>query len=184
MKKKLLLGAMVFALGMTFLSSCTTTRQTISTKNYLYTVGSVNYAIESLGYNLSGTSSDQKNEVYVAAISYSTETGYGSAMNNDYYWYDTYRFTDSVNNTASYQVKYKYSKDDKGGYYVSNVSLAGCDCSNPKDYSKICGYDGVAKQLNYIENDQVSTFDDDAATYTLTYSLILIGCCVPLLFLL
>lgn len=168
-------------LTVVLLASCTTTRQTISTTNYLREVGKVNSSIESLGYTLSGTSSDQKNEVYVSAISYSTQTGYGSAMQNNYYWYDTYRFSDRENNTASYQVKYKYSVDDKGGYYVSNVSLAGCDCSNPKDYNTICGYGGVTKSLNHIEKDQVSTFDDNAGTYVLVYSIILGGGLIAIL---
>lgn len=182
MKGKALFGVILFTLGM--MTACTTTRQTISPTNFLSNVHGVSESIESMGYKQSGTSSDQRNEVYVAATSYSTTTGFGSAMGNDYYWYDTYRFTDSTNNTASYQIKYKCAKDNKGKLFVSNVCLAGCDCSNPYDYNKICGHKGVTERINNIKSDQVSTFDDDNATIILTCSLILVGCCIPFLFLL
>ena len=173
MKKLFLLGVMVYVFSM--MTSCTISKQTVSPIKYLSTVDTVNASIESLGFSLSGTSSDQKNEVYVSDVSYSTQTGYGSAMNNRYYWYDTYRFTDSANNTVGYQVKYKYDRDDRGQYYISNVSVVGCDCSNPNYYKRICGDFGVTKQLNHIEKDQTSTFDDDAATLICIGFIILAG---------
>lgn len=149
------------------MTSCTTTKQTISADSYLREIETVNESLESMGYSLYGTSSDQKNEVYVSAISYNSQTGYGSAMNNDYYWYDTYRFADSANNTASYQVKYKYGKDDRDKLYVTNVSVVGCDCSNKKDYSTICGEYGAINNLNHLKSDQISVFNDSGATAVL-----------------
>lgn len=166
------------------MSSCTTTMQTISTSNYLGEIDKVNNSLVSMGYKLSGKTHDEKNEVYVSSISYSTKSGYGSAMNNDYYWYDTYRFTDDKNNTASYQVKYKCRKDDREGVYVSNVSVMGCDCSDTRDYNHICGVYGITNALNYIEKDQVSTFDDHVANYLLGYTIGIglgIIICIPLL---
>lgn len=166
---------MACALALMFMTSCTTTMQTISTTAYFSAINEVNQSIESLGYSLTGTSSDQRNEVYVSATSYSTEAGFSSAMNNNYYWYDTYRFTDRDNNTASYQVKYKGSRDDRGIYYVTNVSVVGCDCSDMNDYNTICGYYGKTKKLNNIKKDQVSIFNDDAGSYALGYLLGVIG---------
>ncbi|MBQ4420790.1 MAG: hypothetical protein II878_04525 [Bacteroidales bacterium] len=181
MKKYYLFIAIPIAL---LLSSCTTSRPTISTDSYRSELHYVNSTIESLGYNLSGTSSDKKNEVYVYATSYSTQTGYGTAMNNNYYWYDTYRFTDSTNNTVSYKVKYKYGKDNKDEYYVENVSVVECDCTKEKDYERACGRYGVVKNLNFIKNDQTSTFSDDAGTVLLVTSLLLAAEVVVLLLLL
>lgn len=159
-----IIGAMC---GFVLMASCTTSKQTISTSTYQREIETVNESLESMGYYLSGTSSDQKNEVYVSAVSYSSQTGYGSAMDNDYYWYDTYRFTDSANNTASYQVKYKLGKDDRDKQYVTNVSVVGCDCSNKKDYATVCGKYGAINSLNYLKNDQVSVFNDSGATWGL-----------------
>ncbi|MBR1517039.1 MAG: hypothetical protein IJ620_02695 [Bacteroidales bacterium] len=181
MKRLLLYLVVIVPIALT---SCTTTMQTISTSNYLGEIDKINSNLFSMGYKLSGKTHDEKNEVYVSSISYSTDYGYGSAMDNDYYWYDTYRFIDDKNNTASYQVKYKCRRDDRDGIYVSNVSITRCDCSDTQDYSRICGAYGITNALNYIENDQVSTFDDDAANYLLGYAIGLgLGfiICIPLL---
>lgn len=156
-----------------FMMGCTTSKHTINPATYSNKIESVNKSIESLGYHLSGTSSDQKNEVFVAATSYSTQAGYGSAMKNDYFWYDSYRFVDSLNNTVSYTVKYKYNKDIRDSFYVSNVSVVGCDCSKAKDYNQVCGQDGVTKKINRIDNDQISKFNDSAGTLVLVLSIIL-----------
>lgn len=155
------------------MTACTTSRQTISTSTYLNEIGDVNKSIEQLGYKLSGTSSDQKNEVYVSATSYSTQTGYGSAMGNDYYWYDTYRFLDSLNNTVSYQVKYKFGKDKNDVNYISGVSVIDCNCSNVKDYNVICKNPVGVRKLNNIKNDQVSTFKDNSSTVALIWSVVI-----------
>ena len=164
--KRLLSTATVCALGMLFLASCTISRPTISEKSFYRELDNVNQSIELLGYSLSGSYSDLINDVYVSDTYFSSETGYSTEMKNDYYWYDTYRFTDSIGNNVSYQIKYKgkSAQDSRGVYYVSDVRLVGCDCSNTKDYKAVCGPGGATNRLNLIENDQVSTFRNDAGT--------------------
>ena len=175
MKKLFLIVAIVFSVAM--MTACRTTIQTISPTKYANEVDAVNKAIGALGYHLSGTSSDEKNEVYVSSVFYDNSTGYSnSEMKNNYWWYDTYRFTDSAHNTASYQIKYQSSTDSKGAYYISNVSLIWCDCSNPDDYSKICGDSGYTKSFKDIDNDQESSFVDRGLITAC--SVILVSCVV------
>lgn len=174
--KKVISRMMVCALGVLLLASCTISRQTISEKKFFQEIDDVNQSIELLGYHLSGTSSDVRNDLYVSDTWFSTETGYSTEMKNDYYWYDSYRFMDSTNNIVSYQIKYKGkgTQDAKGVYYVSDVSLVGCDCTNTKDYNAVCGPRGVTNRLNFVENDQVSTFRNDAGTVFLAIGGVLV----------
>lgn len=104
------------------------------------------------------------NDVYVSSAFDDSDDG--PELKNNYNWYDTYRFTDSIGNTVSYQIKYKNkgAQDARGVYYVSNVSLVGCECSNTKDYKAVCGPSGATNRLNLIENDQVSTFRNNMGT--------------------
>lgn len=164
--KRILSNTVAYVLGMLLLASCTTSRPTISEKTFYRELDAVNQSIDSLGYRLSGSYSDVINEVYVSDTYFSSETGYSAEMKNDYNWYDTYRFTDSVGNTVSYQIKYKGkgAQDARGVYYVSDVRLVGCDCSNTKDYKSVCGPGGATNRLNLIQNDQVSTFKNVAGT--------------------
>lgn len=162
--KRLLISATAYALGLLFLAGCTTSRPTISERTFFREIDAVNQSLDSLGFQLSGTYSDMLNDVYVSSAFVDSEDG--PELKNDYYWYDTYRFTDSIGNTISYQIKYKNkgSQDARGVYYVSNVSLVGCDCSNAKDYKAVCGPSGATNRLNLIENDQVSTFRNNTGT--------------------
>jgi hypothetical protein len=167
MKKKIFAAMAAGLLGMTFLSSCSVSVPTVSVTKLASVIGDVDDELGTMGYKITGKSSDLRNEVYVAATSYTSKAGYSTALGNDYYLYDTYTYTDGENNTASYKMKYQFGEDDNGKSYVVNVSVVGCETSNPKDYGKICGYDGAVKKLNRIDSDQVSVLYDEDATLLL-----------------
>lgn len=62
---------------------------------------------------------------------------------------DTYYFADSLGNTMEYAVFYKTKKDD----YVWDSELCGCKTSNPDDFEKFCGDDGVTKPIKELPVD-------------------------------
>ncbi len=65
---------------------------------------------------------------------------------------DTYHFADSLGNAMDYSVNYK-TQDD----YVYAVELCGCKTSNPNDFERFCGDDGVSKPIKELPQDQEIT---------------------------
>lgn len=158
---------LLLALTAILLASCTTTRLTISPEQYVQKVADVQRSLADMGYGLTGTASNENNEIYVAGTSYSNTSGYGTAMGNDYSWHDTYTFADPQGHTASFEVKYRLLADDIPAPYVSGVEILQCGCSNPQDYNRICGTNGIVRTLGHIEPDQQSVFNDYSTGATL-----------------
>ena len=63
---------------------------------------------------------------------------------------DTHHFLDSMGNTADVSIRYFEQKNQDGVY---EVELCGCITSNPEDVDKICGKDGVVKQMKELPKD-------------------------------
>lgn len=106
-----------------------------------------------LGFYLNGSNTNTRNETVVTGVSYSN-SGYGTAMDNNYITQDTYRFADSIGNTMNYSVSYQAKQTQEGISYVERVELCGCETSNPKDYEKLCGNESAVKQINELPLDQ------------------------------
>ena len=63
--------------------------------------------LNDLGYHQNGVSLDTKNELVVTGVSYSSTTGYGTRMNNNYVYNDRYSFVNSEGNTIEFTVSYQ-----------------------------------------------------------------------------
>lgn len=144
----------MFASVALLFASCTITQPVTSRSRFDKTVNEVKSDLARQGYAPSGSSSDTKNNVYVEGTSYSKYTGYGSKMANDYVTTDTYRFTHEDGSTMSFTVSYKAKQDKtKGLVYVTEVSTAGCETSNAKQYDALCGSNSPIKKIDSIAQD-------------------------------
>lgn len=80
--KKQKLVIFLFA-SATLLTGCGSTYSVTSKSMFNKTVNEVKADLAKQGYNLSGSNTETKNNVYVEGTSYSRYAGYGSKMTND-----------------------------------------------------------------------------------------------------
>lgn len=66
---------------------------------------------------------------------------------------NTYHFIDSLGNKMSYSVYYAMWVDKKGDY-VYYSELCGCETSNPNDFERLCGDEGVLGKIKELPKDQ------------------------------
>lgn len=152
MKKQRLL--MILIASAATLMSCTITHPVTSRSTFDSTVNEVKSDLAKQGYAPSGSNTETKNNVYVESTSYSKYTGYGSKMANDFVTTDTYRFTHEDGSTMSFSVSYKSNQDaSKGLVYVTEVSTAGCETSNAKQYDILCGNNSPVKKIDKLPQD-------------------------------
>lgn len=164
------------------IASCTSTMNVTSFEQYNRNIESVKSDLASKGYTLSGQNQESSSNTVVTGVSYSTYTGYGTAMDNDHYTYDTYTFSNTNGDFAEISLKYRgrYSSYSDMNY-MQTVELLGCKTSKSSDYNKICGYDSAVKPYlsNMYKDANVEVYDENK-----TYLLILLLTCVtPLLLL-
>ena len=88
---------------------CSSPYSVTSSDFFAKEVVKANSEIIEMGYQLSGTETNTKNNLYVKGTSYTPVSGYGTAMGNDFVAIDKYKFTDSKGNTMSYTVSYTVS---------------------------------------------------------------------------
>lgn len=142
MKNLLLLALCLF-----FFSACTTKRYVTSKESFKKTTDQIEKELGNWGLSIVGEKTETKNEVSVDGVSFSPKTGYGSAMQNNYWTYGEYTFTDSENNEVIYSLKYEEGID-----FVGKVEVIGC--SAKKNYDEICGQNGVVKSnINNMNNN-------------------------------
>lgn len=175
------------AIATTFMfSSCTTTHTVTSKITFENAKNIIETNLNQNGYNLNGESHDEKNELVSTGVSYSKYSGYGSAISNDYYQFDTYKFCDTAGNTMDYTVKYKVGIADEGYNYVDYIQVVGCNTSKSSDYDKLCnGNYSPSRTFSNLPKDSHKTTTDANATYTaitVITILALIASCIPLLF--
>ncbi len=183
MKKIMFLS---IALAGVALTSCTSSIPVTSVSEYNSNIQAMKSGLSEHGYYLSGIKNENGNNPYVAATSYSTQTGYGTKMENDYYTITTYNFANSEGDNAEILLKYRarYSSYSDCNYYET-VSLIGCNTSKSADYQKICGsYAPVQRNVGNMQKDIDVDVYDEGKSYSLLLLLTLLGSCAPLLFLL
>lgn len=143
--------ALILSLALSFVATgCYTTQGVVSNSMYENSRNQVASNMEANGYILSGENHEEKNEMVVTGQSYSKYTGYGTKMDNDFYSYDTYKYSNQEGDNAEYTVKYKGLVDDNGGYALSSVQVLGCKTSKAADYEKLCS--GNSSPSNVIGN--------------------------------
>ena len=70
---------------------------------------------------------------------------------------DTYHFADSLGNKMDYSVYYSVGVLFKKRESISYSELCGCETSDPNDYERLCGNDGVLKPIKELPKDQNDT---------------------------
>ena len=125
--------------------SCGTTVKVTSQKALNESITKCNRDLSEAGFRMTGNTFDDKNDLYVEGVSYSTQTGYGTAMGNSYSVRQTYSFATEDNRTLTYTVSYKPHTDYV--HYVTDVSIVGCNASNSNDYRRYCGEVAKITQL-------------------------------------
>lgn len=168
------------------LTSCTSTLTVTSIEQYNESIQMVSKDFSNAGYELSGHKNERSSNTIVTGVSYSTHTGYGTAMDNDVFNYETYTFSNTNGDIAEISLKYRerYSEYSEKNY-LETVELLGCSASKSSDYNKICGSASRTKQLlgNMQRDIDVSVYDK-GKTEMLGYSILLVVCLLPLLLLL
>lgn len=164
------------------ITSCTTTYNVTSFEEYNKNIEMVKSDLAGKGYNLSGHNRETLSNAVVTGTSFSTKSGYGTEMANDYYTYDTYSFSNEKGDIAEISLKYRtgyadYSKTN----YLATVELLGCKTSKASDYDKICGDNSSVKPLlSDVKRDlDVKVYDLEAAILVVVSFVI----CSPLLIL-
>ena len=164
------------------ITSCTTTYNVTSFEEYNKNIEMVKSDLAGKGYNLSGHNRETLSNAVVTGTSFSTKSGYGTEMANDYYTYDTYSFSNEKGDIAEISLKYRtgyadYSKTN----YLATVELLGCKTSKASDYEKICGDNSSVKPLlSDVKRDlDVKVYDLEAAILVVVSFVI----CSPLLIL-
>ena len=147
------------------ITSCTTTEKVISFEEYNKNIEMVKSDLSDKGYGLSGHNRETLSNAVVTGTSFSTKSGYGTEMANDYYTYDTYSFSNEKGDIAEISLKYRtgyadYSKTN----YLATVELLGCKTSKASDYEKICGDNSSVKPLlSDVKRDlDVKVYDNGA----------------------
>lgn len=147
------------------ITSCTTTYNVTSFEEYNKNIEMVKSDLSDKGYGLSGHNRETLSNAVVTGTSFSTKSGYGTEMANDYYTYDTYSFSNEKGDIAEISLKYRtgyadYSKTN----YLATVELLGCKTSKASDYDKICGDNSSVKPLlSDVKRDlDVKVYDNGA----------------------
>ena len=158
------------------ITSCTISHPVTTRGTFDKTVDEIKSDLAKRGYAPSGSSTETKNNVYVEGTSYSKYTGYGSKMANDFVTTDTYRFTHDDGSTMSFSVSYKAMQDASNGLvYVTEVSTAGCETSNAKQYDLLCGSNSPVNKINTMSQDASIQKTDILSTTLLVTGLTLLG---------
>ena len=164
------------------ITSCTTTERVISFEEYDKNIEMVKSDLADKGYGLSGHNRETLSNAVVTGTSFSTQTGFGTAMCNDYYTYDTYSFSNEKGDIAEISLKYRTGYADyKKTNYLTTVELLGCKTSKASDYDKICGDNSSVKPLlSDVKRDlDVKVYDNKSTFAVVVFAL----CCIPLLIL-
>ena len=133
------------------LSSCMDTKYVTKKTTLDKTVDSVKALMGYEGYYPTGFFTKSTNEMEVVGVSYTSKTGFGTAMKNNYVTQDTYTFADSLGNSASYSMFYALDRREN----VVKAGLCGCETSNPQDYDKVCG---SISQMDWMPNSDSIKF--------------------------
>lgn len=162
-KVNILLGSCLLFL----LSSCYNTYNVTSYSDHYIEILNAQNELAKMGYELAGEDTRTDNNVYVSSVSYSTTSGYGTAMNNDYMTTDTYTFRNDEGNTMNYSVSYKLHRSADSILYVTNVSVPQCETSKPSEYTRLCGYGSPIRGITQVPNNTRIKEDDTVANYIL-----------------
>ena len=148
------------------MSSCTTTYPVTSKALLDQALNHVAIELKKDGYYLAGSSTDTKNDVRITGQSYSNYSGYGTRLDNNYITSDTYRFADTIGNSMNFTVSYKKLKLNNGLIFVTNLQVKGCETSNVKEYTNLCGSNSPIKRLDNLPHDTSVSLYDANKTYT------------------
>ena len=156
-------------------SSCMDTKYVTKKSTFDQVISQVSDEMSQQGFNLSGSSSETKNDLIVLRTSYTEEGGYGTELANNYVTRDTYRFTNAIGHSMSYTVSYLLRETKKGEQYVDAAEIAACEVSDPSDYEKMCGSNSPIYQVNAMEKDQMIKVRNGRKTFYLASGLTLGG---------
>lgn len=104
-------------------SSCMDTKYVTKKSTFDHVVSQVREEMATQGFDLSGTSSETKNDLVVLETSYSKADEYRSELANNFVTRDTYRFTNASGHTMSYTVSYLLRETRKGEQYSMSMAL-------------------------------------------------------------
>lgn len=168
-------------LALLCLSSCTTTYHVTSKASLDKALDNIAIELSNKGYYPAGTSTDTKNEVTVTGQSYSKYSGYGTLMGNNYITSDTYRFADTNGNSMNYTVSYQL-KNNNGFLYVTDLQIKGCETSNVKEYTNLCGSASPTKIIDSLPKDSSVNLYDNDKTYVLVgvVGVLALIVCIPI----
>jgi len=165
-KTTLILSAALVAL---MASSCYSTKNVVTQTTYQQAVEKLKSDMATRGYALSGQNSEKKNELQVTGVSYSKYTGYGTQMDNNYFQYDTYSFTNESGDNMNFSVKYEEEMAPEGFVYLENIQVLGCSTSKPSDYNDLCAGDiAPAKTIGNLPKDASASYFDYGKTLVTT----------------
>lgn len=143
------------------LASCTTTR-------YGMARATLDNAIEDIKEEYSGKGFYLTSELTGQAIS--TQVSNTRDARNSIYSADNanakadvYSFQDTAGNTLKFTIAYNEALQDKT-MYLLDVSTIGCETSNPKDYTTLCGKNSPVGKIKQIPQDKEVVVGDAAGT--------------------
>ena len=156
-------------------SSCMDTKYVTKKSTFDQVITQVSDEMSQQGFDLSGSSSETKNDLVVLRTSHTEESGYGTELANNFVTRDTYRFTNATGHSISYTVSYMLRETKKGEQYVDAAEIAACEVSDPSDYEKMCGSNSPIYQVNDMEKNLAIKVRNGKKTFYLASGLTLGG---------
>ena len=164
--------ALILLCGTATLTSCYSTYSGTSYREHLEEIDKIAISLNKEGYELSGKASSTQNNIHVTNVSYSTKSGYGTAMANDYVTTDRYTFINSDGNNVCFEVSYNLRQSFDSILYITNVNIPQCSTSNPKEYNKMCGNNSP---IYNITNTPQRTYEEINIRATIAASILWIS---------
>lgn len=127
----------LLAVAVLLLMSCKAGHPVSSPEALRDAVAQCNRTLAEAGFQMTGSSVDDRNDLHVAGVSVSEQAGYGTAMGNDYSVRESYSFLSNDGRTLSYVLSYKPHGEKV--QYVTDVSVVSCQASTGEDYRRYCG---------------------------------------------
>ena len=120
---------------------CTVTSEVTSYGLFESTVDEVNAELERAGFQLVESGKDRSHDPHHSTHYYGDPGhGFSSPYNNDHVYINSYSFSNEAGETLTYSVSYRTGCDPSTmTAYVREVTVWGCEVSNPKHHERFCG---------------------------------------------
>jgi hypothetical protein len=176
-KKKNMRKIIIAFITSIFFTGCYTTIQAPTYTDYKECMDKIESELYEMDYELSGSSRNTNNDIYVAGYTYSKYSGVNSVLNNNYIVSDKYTFSNSAGNTLDFNISYRVWRADNEvkTIFLTDIYVPQCKTSNQKDYYKLCGNGSPIYSIKKMPQRNMKKYDPVSTELAVYGTLILVG---------